>query len=116
MRWTVVGNPRVPWEAQGFFDGVSNFKLDKHGKIYEHKVGGQQQMGQGLQTYMPLGMCVRVGLSLQACMWVGMSIVCPHTAWCACPCTSAFSSPYSTSPRLQNVSLSLVIRTPGHLM
>lgn len=38
LRWTVVGKPRVFWEAQGTFDGVSKFKLDKEGKIYEHQV------------------------------------------------------------------------------
>eukprot|EP00250_Pteridium_aquilinum_P016900 c23353_g1_i1 orf=407-1486(-) len=38
VRWQVRGIPRVPWEAQGVFDGTSEYKLDKHGKIYEHKV------------------------------------------------------------------------------
>jgi len=38
IRWTVHGIPRVPWEAQGRFDGTSVYKLDKKGKIYEHKV------------------------------------------------------------------------------
>ena len=38
IRWTVRGIPRVPWEAQGRFDGTSEYKLDKDGKIYEHKV------------------------------------------------------------------------------
>lgn len=38
VRWQVRGIPRVPWEAQGIFDGTSEYKLDKHGKIYEHKV------------------------------------------------------------------------------
>ena len=38
VRWTVHGIPRVPWEAQGRFDGISEYKLDKNGKIYEHKV------------------------------------------------------------------------------
>eukprot|EP00243_Klebsormidium_subtile_P001703 TRINITY_DN13155_c0_g1_i1.p1 TRINITY_DN13155_c0_g1~~TRINITY_DN13155_c0_g1_i1.p1 ORF type:complete len:377 (-),score=70.53 TRINITY_DN13155_c0_g1_i1:260-1390(-) len=38
VRWTVRGVPRVPWEAQGHFDGTSEYKLDKDGKIYEHKV------------------------------------------------------------------------------
>ena len=35
MRWSVVGYPRVPWEACGIFDGVSEFRLDSNGKIYE---------------------------------------------------------------------------------
>ncbi|MCO5560879.1 hypothetical protein L7F22_014499 [Adiantum nelumboides] len=38
VRWQVRGIPRVPWEAQGIFDGTSEYKLDKRGKIYEHKV------------------------------------------------------------------------------
>lgn len=38
MRWTVHGMPRIPWETEGTFDGVSTYKLDKHGKIYEHMV------------------------------------------------------------------------------
>ena len=38
MRWTVRGIPRVPWNAEGVFDGVSTFRLDREGKIYEHQV------------------------------------------------------------------------------
>uniref|UniRef100_A0A061R745 Uncharacterized protein n=1 Tax=Tetraselmis sp. GSL018 TaxID=582737 RepID=A0A061R745_9CHLO len=38
MRWTVHGFPRVPWEAEGTFDGVSEFRLDRDGKIYSHAV------------------------------------------------------------------------------
>ncbi|XP_011622819.2 uncharacterized protein LOC18432735 isoform X1 [Amborella trichopoda] len=38
IRWTVHGIPRVPWESQGRFDGTSEYKLDKDGKIYEHRV------------------------------------------------------------------------------
>jgi hypothetical protein len=38
MRWTVHGIPRVPWEAEGVFDGISQYKLDREGKIYEHAV------------------------------------------------------------------------------
>ena len=32
------GVPRVPWEAEGIFDGVSTYKLDSKGKVYEHSV------------------------------------------------------------------------------
>jgi hypothetical protein len=39
MRWTVHGVPRVPWEAEGTFDGISQYKLDSEGKIYEHAGG-----------------------------------------------------------------------------
>jgi hypothetical protein len=28
----------VPWEAEGTFDGISIYKLDSKGKIYEHSV------------------------------------------------------------------------------
>lgn len=38
VRWTIHGIPRVPWESHGRFDGTSEYKLDKNGKIYEHKV------------------------------------------------------------------------------
>ncbi|KAL6865241.1 hypothetical protein ACP4OV_016392 [Aristida adscensionis] len=38
IRWIVHGIPRVPWEGYGCFDGTSEYKLDKNGKIYEHKV------------------------------------------------------------------------------
>jgi len=38
MRWTVHGIPRVPWEAEGLFDGISTYKLDSKGKVYEHSV------------------------------------------------------------------------------
>ena len=38
MRWSVHGIPRVPWDAEGIFDGISTFKLDSNGKIYEHAV------------------------------------------------------------------------------
>ncbi|XWS35845.1 hypothetical protein CRYUN_Cryun20dG0031100 [Craigia yunnanensis] len=38
VRWTVHGFPRVPWESRGRFDGTSKYKLDKNGKIFEHRV------------------------------------------------------------------------------
>ncbi|XP_058722826.1 uncharacterized protein LOC131594658 [Vicia villosa] len=38
IRWNLKGAPRVPWEAKGEFQGTSKYKLDKNGKIYEHKV------------------------------------------------------------------------------
>ncbi|CAI0440479.1 unnamed protein product [Linum tenue] len=38
IRWNVKGIPRVPWEAKGEFQGTSTYKLDRNGKIYEHKV------------------------------------------------------------------------------
>lgn len=38
IRWNLMGIPRVPWEAKGEFQGTSRYKLDRNGKIYEHKV------------------------------------------------------------------------------
>jgi len=38
----VRGVPRVPWEAEGIFDGISEYKLDREGKIYEHKITNVQ--------------------------------------------------------------------------
>lgn len=38
IRWNLRGVPRVPWEAKGEFQGTSRYKLDRKGKIYEHKV------------------------------------------------------------------------------
>ncbi|KAH7679044.1 Polyketide cyclase SnoaL-like protein [Dioscorea alata] len=38
IRWEMQGVPRVPWEARGRFQGTSRYKVDRNGKIYEHKV------------------------------------------------------------------------------
>lgn len=38
VRWTVHGISRVPWQSRGRFDATSEYKLDRKGKIYEHKV------------------------------------------------------------------------------
>ncbi|KAJ3694595.1 hypothetical protein LUZ60_010075 [Juncus effusus] len=38
IRWIAHGIPRVPWNSKGRFDATSEYKLDKDGKIYEHKV------------------------------------------------------------------------------
>ena len=40
MRWTVVGHPRGPFSPTtvGVFDGVSTFRLDSRGFVYEHAV------------------------------------------------------------------------------
>ncbi|KAJ0980836.1 hypothetical protein J5N97_009091 [Dioscorea zingiberensis] len=38
IRWELQGVPRVPWEARGQFQGTSRYKVDRNGKIYEHKV------------------------------------------------------------------------------
>uniref|UniRef100_A0A0D9W9D2 Uncharacterized protein n=1 Tax=Leersia perrieri TaxID=77586 RepID=A0A0D9W9D2_9ORYZ len=38
VRWELWGAPRVPWESYGCFSGTSRYKVDRNGKIYEHKV------------------------------------------------------------------------------
>jgi Uncharacterized conserved protein (DUF2358) len=38
IRWILHGIPCVPWDSQSRFDGTSEYKLDRNGKIYEHKV------------------------------------------------------------------------------
>ena len=40
VRWTVVGHPRGPFSPStvGIFDGVSTFRLDSKGLVYEHSV------------------------------------------------------------------------------
>ncbi|KAM3329409.1 hypothetical protein ACQJBY_026465 [Aegilops geniculata] len=38
IRWIAHGIPRVPWDGHARFDGASVYKLDRNGKIYEHKV------------------------------------------------------------------------------
>lgn len=38
LKWQFHGVPRIPWEVEGIFDGISQFKLDSDGKIYEHTV------------------------------------------------------------------------------
>ncbi|KQJ84554.1 uncharacterized protein LOC100836831 [Brachypodium distachyon] len=38
VRWELWGTPRVPWESYGCFSGTSRYKVDRNGKIYEHKV------------------------------------------------------------------------------
>lgn len=42
MRWRVVVVPRVWWQAEGTLDGISTYKLDRNGKIYEHRVDNVQ--------------------------------------------------------------------------
>ncbi|XP_076888862.1 uncharacterized protein LOC143539424 [Bidens hawaiensis] len=38
IRWAVHGISWVPWERRGRFDATSEYKLDKSGKIYQHRV------------------------------------------------------------------------------
>ena len=38
IRWRINGVPRVWWKTEGVLDGISIYKLDSDGKIYEHAV------------------------------------------------------------------------------
>lgn len=38
VRWAARGESRLPWRPVGVFDGVSTFRLDEEGMIYEHEV------------------------------------------------------------------------------
>ena len=42
MRWRIVGVPRVWWKTDGTIDGISTYKLDSEGKIFEHSVDNVQ--------------------------------------------------------------------------
>ncbi len=42
MRWKVYAKPRLWWEAEGQVDGLSTYRLDRTGKIYEHAVDNVQ--------------------------------------------------------------------------
>jgi hypothetical protein len=41
MRWKIVGIPRVG-DVEGVIDGISTYKLDRRGKIYEHSITNVQ--------------------------------------------------------------------------
>jgi hypothetical protein len=61
MRWTVRGIPRVFWESEGLFDGISTYKLDEKGRVYEHSVDNVLLRDPPMFTTPPLG----VGLNLE---------------------------------------------------
>lgn len=42
MRWTVHGCPRLWWTERSTFDGISTYKLDRNGRIYEHAIDNMQ--------------------------------------------------------------------------
>jgi hypothetical protein len=42
MRWRVHAAPRGWWQTAGTFDGISTYKLDNEGKIYEHMIDNVQ--------------------------------------------------------------------------
>lgn len=61
VRWSIRGIPRVPWEAQGRFDGTSEYRLDKNGKIYLHKV--DNVVMDNFRKYQPLTVIEMLRLS-----------------------------------------------------
>jgi hypothetical protein len=42
MRWKVHAVPRGWWETEGTFDGISTYRLDSEGRIYEHYIDNVQ--------------------------------------------------------------------------
>ena len=38
VRWTATGKSRLPWQPVAVFDGVSTFRFDSQGKVFEHSV------------------------------------------------------------------------------
>lgn len=56
MRWQVNGYPRVWWEAEGRIDGISTYKLDKNGKIYEHSIDNVQLRDPPIENPLLYGM------------------------------------------------------------
>ena len=43
MRWKLHGVPRIPWEVEGIFEGISNFKLDKWVTCYSRQTSPRGQ-------------------------------------------------------------------------
>lgn len=56
MRWQVNGYPRVWWEAEGRIDGISTYKLDRRGKIYEHSIDNVQLRDPPIENPLLYGM------------------------------------------------------------
>jgi hypothetical protein len=75
LRWTAHGVPRVPWgwwdAAHARFDGASVYKLDRNGKIYEHKVHNVATNPPAKSKVLPVHELVR-------------SLGCPSTAQPTC--------------------------------
>jgi hypothetical protein len=84
MRWTVHGIPRVPWEAEGTFDGISQYKLDSEGKIYEHAVDNVILRDPPMQGLGPLlaGLNLVPGTPQQAVPGEGRcEVLCSGRGW-----------------------------------
>ncbi|XP_020103529.1 uncharacterized protein LOC109720681 [Ananas comosus] len=77
IRWELHGVPRVPWEAEGRFEGTSRYKLDRNGKIYEHRVDNLAlnfpRVAMGPKTVLDLVMCPpspNLTFGNGSCSWV----------------------------------------------
>ncbi len=55
MRWKIVGIPRVG-DAEGVIDGISSYKLDRKGKIYEHAITNVQLRDPPLESPLLYGL------------------------------------------------------------
>lgn len=51
--WTVRGRLRLPWKADLFFNGYSNYKLDEDGLIYEHIDTWDREPKEILKQFLP---------------------------------------------------------------
>ncbi|MCT7957737.1 DUF2358 domain-containing protein [Laspinema palackyanum] len=54
--WTVRGRLRLPWKADLFFNGYSNYKLDENGLIYEHIDTWDREPKAILKQFLPESM------------------------------------------------------------
>ena len=52
-KWTVRGTLRLPWKAQIFFNGYSDYKLNPEGLIYEHIDTWDREPGEILRQFFP---------------------------------------------------------------
>ncbi len=80
MRWTVHGVPRVPWEAEGVFDGISTYKLDHTGRVYEHIVDNVLLRDPPMLTNPPL----LAGLNLSPTGLTPQQAPYPGASWPFC--------------------------------
>lgn len=98
MRWTVHGVPRVPWEAEGLFDGVSTYKLDSAGKIYEHAVDNVMLRDPPMALNSPLLATINLLRQPQAQPYPGgrAALCCMHAVCavavlcCVCVCVCVY--------------------------
>ena len=82
MRWTVHGVPRLPWQAEGLFDGISTYKLDHTGKIYEHRCVALSCTG-GILPCGPVAQHQPPGPPPPS---PPLCTTCLHTVWTTCCC------------------------------